>query len=81
MKKIIAVLLFVVGLFALSSCNYKYFEFHYNYDYAIIRLQNGEIIEGKVEEWSDYEGEQLQVKINGKYYLTSSFNCTLISEG
>ena len=73
----------LVGLtsLALTACNYEPIEFHYNYDYAIIKLQNGEIVEGKVESWTDYEGEQLQVKVNGKTYLTNSFNCTLISEG
>lgn len=51
----------------------------YTFDYAIIKLPNGEIIEGEVDKWTDYEdGDQLQVTIDGKIYLTSTLNCTLI---
>ena len=51
----------------------------YTFDYAIIKLPNGEIVEGKVDKWTDYEdGDQLQVTIDGKLYLTSTLNCTLI---
>lgn len=51
----------------------------YTFDYAIIKLPNGEIVEGKVDKWTDYEdGDQLQVTIDGKIYLTSTLNCTLI---
>ena len=59
---------------------YKFFkDLNYNYNYAIIKLQNGKIIEGKVQSWRDYEAsEQLQVTIDGTTYLTNSFNCTLI---
>ena len=52
----------------------------YTFDYAIIKLPNGEVVEGKVQSWCDYEGEQLQVKINGVTYLTSSAKCILIAE-
>ena len=51
----------------------------YTFDYAIIKLPNGEIVEGEVDKWTDYEdGDQLQVTIDGKIYLTSTLNCTLI---
>ena len=53
----------------------------YTFDYAIIKLPNGEIIEGEVDSWTDYEdGDQLQVTIDGKIYLTSTLNCTLIQK-
>lgn len=53
----------------------------YTFDYAIIKLPNGEIIEGEVDKWTDYEdGDQLQVTIDGKIYLTSTLNCTLIQK-
>ena len=49
------------------------------YNYAILKLPNGEIIEGNVECWADFEdGDQLEVKVNGVIYLTSSFNCVLL---
>lgn len=52
----------------------------YTFDKAIVRLQNGEIIEGNVQNWCDYEGDQIQVNINGTTYLVHSSNVTLISE-
>ena len=78
MKKLFIAFLAVITLLSFTACNYQAFDFQYNFNYAYIRLQNGELIEGRVEEWTDYEGEQLQVKVNGVIYLTNSYNCTLI---
>lgn len=76
---LLVIFLIIVSVFALTSCNYQVMDLTYSYDYAIIKLQNGKIIEGKVQQWRDYDdGEQLQVKIDGVTYLTNSFNCTLI---
>ena len=78
MKKLIVGVL-LIGSLLTTSCNYQVVDLTYNYNYAYIQLQNGEVIEGKVDSWRDYEdGEQLQVQINGIVYLTSSYNCTLI---
>ena len=46
-----------------------------------MRLPNDEIVEGKIMSWKDYDdGEQIQVKLdNGKTYLTTAVNCTLIA--
>jgi hypothetical protein len=64
---------------SLTACNYQVIDLNYNFNYAYIRLQNGEIIEGRVEQWRDYEdGDQLQVTINGVLYLTCAYNCTLV---
>ena len=64
----------------LSSCGNKdMFDTVYTYNYAIIQLPNGEIVEGEVDQWRDYEGEQIQVKMkNGDIYLASTYNITLI---
>ena len=80
-KKIIAILCVTVMTFGLTGCgNKKVFDLQYSFNYAIIQLPNGEIIEGKVDSWKDYEGEQLQIEIDGIVYLTSSYNCTLIDK-
>lgn len=80
-KKIIAILCAAVMTFGLTSCgNKKVFDLQYSFNYAIIQLPNGEIVEGKVDSWKDYEGEQLQVKIDGIIYLTNSYNCTLMDK-
>ena len=68
----------LMAIATLSGCNYQAIDLTYNYNYAIIQLPNGEVVEGKVESWCDYDdGEQLQVKIGGVTYLCSSFNCVL----
>ncbi len=83
MKKVIAVLLAVIVLLTvclLSACNKQMVDLTYSYEYAIIGLPNGEVVEGKVSSWTDFEeGDQIQVKINGKTYLVHSSNVVLIS--
>lgn len=78
MKKLICITLLCASVFAFGGCNKEVFDTTYKYNYAIIQLPNGEVVEGEVESWKDYEGEQLQVKIDGVIYLTSSYNCVLI---
>ena len=85
MKKIFAILLvaaFSVGLAALTvGCNKQMVDLTYSYEYAIIGLPNGEVVEGKVSSWTDFEdGDQIQVKIDGKTYLVHSSNVVLISD-
>ena len=83
MKKIIALLLCIIAMLSaliLSGCNKQMVDLTYSYEYAIIGLPNGETVEGKVSSWTDFEdGDQLQVKIDGKTYLVHSSNVVLIS--
>ena len=82
MKKKIAILLTaVLMLAALSGCNRQVFDTTYKYDRAIIYLPNGEVIDGRVQSWRDYENsDQIQVKIDGVTYLVHSSNIVLIAE-
>ena len=82
MKKILIVLLvLVMVLTVLTGCNKQLFDTTYEFDRAIISLPNGDIIDGKVESWTDYEdGDQIQVKINGTTYLVHSSDIVLIAE-
>lgn len=84
MKKIIAsllVIILVLTVLVLSGCNKQMLDLTYSYEYAIIALPNGQVVEGKVTSWTDYEdGDQLQVKIDGKTYLVHSSNVVLISK-
>lgn len=79
-KRIIA--LITLLMLALTGCgNYDMIDNTYAFDRAIIQLQTGEIIEGKVDSWTDYEdGDQIQVKIDGVTYLVHISNATLIAE-
>lgn len=81
-KKIVTLLLgLTLTISTLTGCGNKdVWDTVYTFDYAIIKLPNGEIVEGKVQSWCDYEGEQLQVKINGETYLTCTQSCTLIAD-
>ena len=84
MKKVIAILLaalLLVSLLVLAGCNKQIVDLTYSYERAIICLPNGEIVEGRVSSWTDFEdGDQIQVKIDGKTYLVHSSNVVLISD-
>lgn len=84
MKKYIAIALaavLLIGILILAGCNKQLVDMTYSYEYAIIALPNGEIVEGKVSSWTDFEdGDQLQIKIDGKTYLVHSSNVVLISD-
>lgn len=76
------VLFMTIILFAaiLSGCNKQLVDLTYSYENAIVCLPNGEVVEGKVSSWTDFaDGDQIQVKINGKTYLIHSSNIALIS--
>lgn len=81
MKKYICVALTAVLLIAvLCGCNKQIIDTTYKFNKAVISLPNGEIIEGEVQSWIDYEdGDQIQVKIDGKTYLVHSSNIALIA--
>ena len=83
--KIIALLAIVLAIailvVSLNGCNMGIADTVYKFDYAIIALPNGETIEGSVDKWIDFEGsDMIQVKIDGKWYLTHSMNVLLVSE-
>ena len=82
MKKFFGpILITIAGLCLLTSCGNKdMFDTVYTYNNAIISLPNGEVVEGKIDSWTDYEdGDQIQVKLdNGKTYLVHSGDIALI---
>lgn len=81
MKKILAIMLAMIMMTGLIGCgNQQIFDATYTFDYAIIELPNGEIIEGEVDSWNDYDGEQLQIVIDGVTYLTHSENVVMIAK-
>ena len=84
MKKLIALLLTVIlilSVMLLAGCNKQMVDLTYSYERAILSLPNGEVIEGKVSSWTDFEdGDQIQVRIDGKTYLVHSSNIVLISD-
>lgn len=80
MKKIVFTFV-LMTLITFTGCNKQIIDTTYSFDKAIIELPNGEIVEGKVESWKDYDdGDQLQVKIDGKTYLVHAGDICLIKE-
>ena len=80
-KKVILAIALLSTIVGLTACNQQIIDATYTYDRAILSLPNGEVIEGKVTSWKDFEdGDQIQVKIDGKTYLVHSSNIVLIAE-
>jgi hypothetical protein len=80
MKKFIAALAALMMMFSLTSCgNQQLFDATYTFNYAIIALPNGQVVEGKVKSWRDCDGEQLQIVIDGVTYLTHSENVVMMA--
>lgn len=51
-----------------------------DYDYAIIKLQNGEVIETSVHSWSNVDENNVQVTTtDGVTYLVNTVNLTLMN--
>lgn len=82
MKKIGTFLLVVALCVSLVACgNRQLLDTTYTYDRAIISLPNGEVVDGKIQSWRDYEdGDQIQVVVDGKTYLVHSSNIVLIND-
>ena len=80
MKKLIII---VLTLLALTGCgNRDVIDTVRTYNKAIVKLQDGEVIEVNVKQWTTYsDGDQIQVIAkDGTVYLVHSVNCTLIRE-
>lgn len=82
MKKLFAILLTLVLVITLCvGCGNKdMFDTVYTFDKAIISLPDGTVVYGEVQTWRDYEGDQIQVKIDGVTYLVHSTQIALIAE-
>lgn len=81
MKKLTALISMLILVLALTGCNKQMVDLTYSYERAILSLPNGEVVEGKVSSWTDFEdGDQIQVRIDGKTYLVHSSNIVLISD-
>lgn len=81
-KRIMLVVLLVATCVGLCACgNYDAWDTVYTYDRAIISLADGSVVSGQVQSWRDYgDGDQIQVRVDGKIYLVHSTNVTLIAE-
>lgn len=78
------ILIFFLGFLVLmiclmlSGCNEKIFQPTHNFQYGIIKLPNGEIVEGKIEHWAKFQySYDVIIKINGVNYFVNTTNCVM----
>ena len=74
---ILMVIVITGTIFFTFNGNRMIIDTKFYYDYAIVQLADGSVIEGKVDSWHDYEGEQIQITINGETWLVHSANLSL----
>ena len=81
-KRLIFAVLTIGTVICATGCgNRQVLDFTYTFDKAIISLPNGDVVEGKINSWKDFDdGDQIQVKLNNTTYLVHSENVVLISE-
>lgn len=80
-KRVSAVILMIALMFVLTACNKDLFDTNYTYDYAVVSFPDGTVEKIEIEQWTDYEGEQIQIIAkDGTVYLVSSFNCILVND-
>ena len=80
-RRLIFAALTIGMMICATGCNKQIIDLTYKYNKAIISLPNGEVVEGKVTSWTDYEdGDQIQLKINGTTYLVHSEDVVLMVE-
>lgn len=85
MKKIAIVILIIALCLTLTACkigNRKIcFDTTQTFRWAIIQMGNGELIEGPVDSWRDFdESDAVQITINGVTYLTHYANAILATK-
>lgn len=86
MKKIAIIVLLVILCVSLSACTIGNRKIGLDttpptFRWAIIQLGNGELIEGPVDFWRDYnQSAILQITIDDITYLTHSTNVILATE-
>lgn len=81
MKKRILLIMTLATIGLVGCGNQQVFDTTYSFERAVFTLPDGTVIDDEVKSWSDYEGEQIQVKMaDGKTYLVNSVNIVLISE-
>lgn len=77
--KVKIVILSIITLFIFTGCNQDIFDTNHTFD-RIICNYNGDKFELKVDKWTDYDGERIQVTSNGKIYLLSANKCYMVND-
>lgn len=83
MKKLLIIVFVCLSFITLTACGNKdILGTTFTFKYAKIRLVDGQIVEGKVEQWAKYD-KQDSIRVtfkNGEVYYTHSSNVTLYNK-
>lgn len=77
MRKIISLILVIMVLTGCGVYNKKIFDTSYQFNYAIIKLPDGKIINTKIKSWNDGDGNWIQIWTEDNYYYTALENVIL----
>ena len=79
MKKLIAGAALLAACLVSGCGNLDLLDTNYTYDVAVVRWPDGTVREIPIRQWSDYEGEQIQIIAkDGAIYLISMNNAVLV---
>jgi hypothetical protein len=74
------ILISIVGL-CTSCTNVQLMDTTWKFDRAVISMQDGTVVSGKVDSWLDFENsDAVQIKIDGVTYYTHLSNVVLIDD-
>lgn len=82
MKKLLALVVLLAIVISFGACypSNRAADDVFYFHQAVIRMPDDTVISGSVEAWTDFsDGDQLQVKIDGVWYLTHFSNAVLIA--
>ena len=69
----------ILSVTTLCSCNYDLIDTNHTFNKAIVSINNKTVVLD-VKQWTDYEGEQLQLILrDGSVILVSSYNTILVN--
>lgn len=78
---IVVVCIIAIGMVAMMNGNRQIVDMTRRFEYAMIKMPDGSVVEGQLDSWLDFEdGDQIQLKIDGETYLTHVMNTCLISK-
>ena len=78
MKKFVAIIFMLVAILCFTGCgNQQIFDTNYTFTNAYVKIGD-EWKDLKIKTWADYDGEQLQLKLqDGTVLVVHSANCIL----
>lgn len=80
-KKLLAIVLLVLSIVWLAACgNMDVLETTSTFNYAKVKMVDGQIVEGKVKKWSKYDANIRITFENGDQYYTHLSNVALYNK-